>query len=161
MVIFYFKQQQKVPHLRDSMFRDGGRLEHDSSGAQMEFTLKFNLSRTWTSPQIKQNVLLGSPDRQTIKKTTNPLTCKERSFYRLFIQDKLSCTEAPPEQNQHDDHDYQHTDLRHELLHVVFSLKDKRPQIVERDVVLHILSKAMVLHIDLRNEGEVRNTAME
>lgn len=40
-------------HLRDSIFRDGCRLEHDSSGAEMEFTFKFILSRTWGSGQIK------------------------------------------------------------------------------------------------------------
>lgn len=35
-------------------------------------------------------------------------------------------------QNQHDNHNlHRPPDLNHELLHVVFSLEDKRPQVVE------------------------------
>lgn len=43
------------------------------------------------------------------------------------------------------------SDLNHKLLHVVFPLEDEGAQVVERDVVLHVLSKAMILHIDLCN----------
>lgn len=43
-------------HLRDSICRCALCLEHDSSGAEMEFTFRFCLSRTWRSGQIKHNV---------------------------------------------------------------------------------------------------------
>lgn len=55
-------------------------------------------------------------------------------------------------QSQHDNDNQQHPDLSHEPLHVVFFLEDERPQIVEGDVVLYILGKAMIFHIDLRKE---------
>lgn len=46
----------KLSHLRDSMFRDGVRLEQESSGAEMELIFKFNLSRTWRSEKIHQTL---------------------------------------------------------------------------------------------------------
>lgn len=45
-------------------------------------------------------------------------------------------------------------DLSHELLHVIFSLENKRTHVIERDVSLHILGKTMVLHIDLWTKVE-------
>lgn len=50
-------------HLRDSIGRCALCLEHDSSGAQMEFTFRFCLSRIWSSGQIK---LCCSPSSNTM-----------------------------------------------------------------------------------------------
>lgn len=47
---------------------------------------------------------------------------------------------------------YKTADLSHELLHVIFPLENKCPQIMEWDVALHILGKAMIFHINLRNK---------
>lgn len=47
---------------------------------------------------------------------------------------------------------YKTADLTHELLHVLFLLENKRSQIIEWNVGLHILGKAMIFHIDLRNK---------
>lgn len=41
-------------------------------------------------------------------------------------------------------------DLSHELFHVIFPLEDKRTQVLECDVVLHIFSEAIILHVDLK-----------
>lgn len=48
---------QIFSHLRDSICRCALCLEHDSSGAEMEFTFRFCLSRTWRSGQIKLRFL--------------------------------------------------------------------------------------------------------
>lgn len=58
-------------------------------------------------------------------------------------------------QSQHDKYKLQDPDLDHELLHVVFPLENKRPQVVKWDVVLHILGKTMFFHIDLWNEKSI------
>lgn len=57
--------------------------------------------------------------------------------------------------SQNDKYKLQQPDLNHELLHVIFPLENKRPQIVERDVVLHILGKTIVFHIDLKNRKSI------
>lgn len=51
-------QENKISHLRDSMFRDGARLEHDSGGAEMELTFKFILSRTCGQGVVAKQILL-------------------------------------------------------------------------------------------------------
>lgn len=43
------------------------------------------------------------------------------------------------------------TDLFHELLHVLFLLENKCSQVLERDVVLHVLGVVVIFHVDLRN----------
>ena len=50
------------------------------------------------------------------------------------------------------------TDLFHEGLHVLPLLEQKAPQVIKGDVSLHVLSKARVLHIELKLSIQIQKT---